>query len=275
MEILHTTSADGTRLRLGRWGSPGRNLLLIHGLAEHLGRYDHIAKSLAGAGWHVTAVELRGHGESEGRRGHVDMWIRYVEDIQAAAAVAGADKKPMVAVAHSMGGLALLDAMRAPIHPPVQAVALSNPLLGTTEDPPAWKLAAARVLSRLLPWLPTPNELDPGAISRDPEIVRRYQQDPLVYSTITPRWATEMMAAIARSLEHAPRYTRPLRMMVGTADRICDPGVAQRLAAQWGGAADLVLYEGFYHELFNEPEADRQRVLSELAAWLDDLELDG
>ncbi len=271
MQILHTTSADGTRLRLGRWGSPGRNLLLIHGLAEHLGRYQHVGEALADAGWRVTAVELRGHGESEGQRGHVKRWLHYVEDVRAAAGVAGADHNPMVAVAHSMGGLVTLSALQHLVHPPIQAVALSNPLLKVATEPPAAKVLAARIGSRLLPRLPQSSGLDAALISRDPEVVARYTADPMVYGTITPRWFRCMIKAQAEVHAYAGQYRIPLRMMVGTADGICDPQAALQFADAWGGPVERAVYEGLYHELFNEPE--KETVLADLISWLDGLPL--
>jgi acylglycerol lipase len=271
MEVLHTRSADGTRLRLGRWGRPGRNVLLVHGLAEHLGRYQHVGAALAAAGWRVTAVELRGHGESEGRRGHVRAWMKYVEDLQAAAAVAGADHKPTVLVAHSMGGLVSLDALRTPVHPPIQAVALSNPLLQAADELPGLQQAAVRVASRLLPFVSIPTGLDANAISRSPEVVRAYEQDPLVFGTVTPRWFREHTRAIERVLTAAPSYRIPLRMMVGTADAICDHKASLDFAGRWGGPCTPVVYEDHYHELFNEPDQDT--IINDMIEWLGALEL--
>ena len=168
-----------------------------------------------------------------------------------------------------MGGLVALDALREPLHPAPVAVALSSPLLGVKVEAPPIKLALAGVLSRLLPWLPLANELDTHAISRDPEVVRTYESDPLVFSTITPRWFTEMNRARERVREAAPRGRLPLRMMVGTADRICDHEASLAFAEAWGGPTTVAVYEGHYHELFNEP--DKADILAELVAWLDEV----
>ena len=148
MKFLHTRSDDGTKLRLARWNEEGeRDIFLIHGLAEHLGRYEHIGAFFAEKGWRVTALELRGHGESEGKRGHTESWDRYVEDVQAAMGTIG---KEMTIVAHSMGGLVTLAAMMHPMAPKVHSVVLSNPLIGLFGSEAKIKLLIGRALSRLI-----------------------------------------------------------------------------------------------------------------------------
>ncbi len=259
-------SRDGTRLRLVQWevADPQGEVLVVHGLAEHAGRYGHVARALNQAGYRVSLVELRGHGQSEGKRGAVSAWSEYVEDLGAAAAFL---RKPFVLLAHSMGGLVALDALRGPLREQTRALALSNPLTGVAVVPPWYLELAKKSLSRLLPQLALKNPLDPQHISRDPKVVAAYLADPLVFSTIRPRWATEMEAAIARVQAHAGQYELPLLAMVGTADRICDPQAFLALAARWGSPrVERKVYEGLYHELFNEPE--QQVVLADLIEWM-------
>ncbi len=265
MPEMHTLrSTDGTALRVARWGSADRDVLIVHGLAEHAGRYEHVAAALVAAGWRVTLLELRGHGRSEGRRGHVMSWQDYADDVRAAATFVG---RPFVLLAHSMGGLVSLSTLLEPMSPAVRALALSNPLLGVKVQAPAIKIKAAKLLSRLLPWLPLSNELDTNAISRDPAVVRAYEADPLVYGKITPRWYTEMLAAQVRVHAAAASYRLPLHLMVSDADQMCDHEAALRLFAAYGGPKSHVLYPHLYHELFNEPE--QKQVLAELIAWLE------
>lgn len=268
MNSFETRSADNTRVHLSRWGENNeKNVLLVHGLAEHVGRYTHVAERLVRDGFRVTFVELRGHGQSEGRRGHVERWRRYTEDLRAAAATIG---RPFALVAHSMGGLVSLDAVLEPIAPPLLGLALSNPLVRPAIVAPPMKLKAARVLSRILPWIPLKNEIDTHLICRDKAVVRDYEADPLVYGTISPRWGMEMLEASERVQAAPQRCTVPLRMMVSDADQICDHTASVALAERWGGPHTLVLYRGLYHELFNEPE--KAQVLDELCAWLHTLD---
>ena len=266
METITIKSKDGTALRLGRWGDGERDVLLVHGLAEHAGRYEHVGQALAARGWRVTVVELRGHGQSEGRRGHVDAWQDYLDDMAAALDTLG---DQVAVVGHSMGGLVAMSALAAAAPPAVLGVAVSNPLLGVRVKAPAIKVKAARLLATLLPWLPLSNELDTKKISRDPEVVAAYEQDPLVFSTITPRWFREMNDAIDSVRAQAPRATTPLYMLVSEGDEICDPASAREIVGTWAGPTQVSEYGELYHELFNEPE--KEQVLKDLGDWLEGL----
>lgn len=263
MQRLDLYSADRTRLTGWRWDPPEvrGDVLLVHGLAEHLGRYGHVVRALNAAGYRVTGVELRGHGSSDGRRGHVDTWAQYVEDLRAAAAAIGG---PHAILAHSMGGLVALDHLR---EGSAWAAVVTAPLLGVAVRPPRWKVAAANVLSRWLPRLPMSNELDTRDISTDPEVVRAYEADPLVYGTVTPRWFTEMNAARERVLAHAERYEVPLLAAWGTGDRITSGAAIEAFASRYGGPVETRPYEGLFHEILNEP--DKEAILDGIVTWLD------
>ncbi len=266
MQALQVNSADGTPLHVVRWGEGKRDVLMVHGLAEHAGRYAHVAAALNQAGYRATFVELRGHGDSGGKRGHVSSWRRYAEDLWAAGKTIG---DQYAIVAHSMGGLVALDAVRELLGQPVLGLALSNPMVGLAFQPPKLKVRASRVLSRLAPAINFKNELDASKISRDPEVVRRYEADPKIFDTITPRWFVESVDAMARVKAAAPRMTLPLMMMVGESDAICDHREMLALATRWGGPRAVHRYPALYHELFNEPE--KTEVFADLTRWLDGL----
>ena len=260
-------SRDGTSLNLRVWKPEVRmrgRVLLVHGLAEHMGRYEHVARALNAAEFGVWGVELRGHGDSEGRPGHTERWRDYVDDVRAAAYAIG---EPFYLVGHSMGGCVALDLVRGAPKPQVLGVALSNPLLGVAVEPPAWKTMAGRLMSNIWPTLSLANEIDPTWVSRDPNVVAAYQDDPKVFSVVSARWYTELVAAMERIHGHAGRYRSPLLLLVGTSDRLVDPDASQAFFGSYGGTdKDMLVYDGFYHELFNEPEKDR--VFHDLITWL-------
>ncbi len=258
-----TDSADGTRLRLVRFGPAtpegGRDLLVVHGLAEHAARYAHVANALAARGWRVTVLELRGHGHSGGKRGHVLRWQEYVDDVNAAVKTISPD---YCLLAHSMGGLVSLESVRLGLTP--RRLALSNPLLGVRVQAPVLKEMGARAISRIWPTLSLTNELDPSMLSRDPAIGEAYAKDPLVYNTVTPRWYTEMRAAIVRAT--GATYTLPIRAHLSETDPITDPPVTRTLAAKTP-SMDCREYPGMLHELFNEH--GKEQVIADVAEWLE------
>lgn len=266
---MHTetiSSRDGLELRVARWEPPDEvagQLVLVHGLGEHLGRYDYVATQLAAAGWRVSALDLRGHGESGGKRGHVDAWSDYLNDLRALVATVDG---PFVLLAHSMGGLVVLDYLRDATG--VRAAVLSGPAVGVAVPIPGWKNAGARVLTRLLPRLSMDNEIDPQWICSDPAVVSAYQQDPLVFSTVTPRWFTEMLTAVDRVHAHAPRYDIPMWIGWGEGDRLVSTEALARLAKAIPSATARP-WPGLYHEILNEPVRDD--ILAEILAWLADL----
>ena len=263
-KTLSTLSADGTRLRLARWNDQGsKDLLVIHGLAEHIGRYAHVAQYFAEQGWRVTVLELRGHGLSEGARGHTMLWQHYADDLQAALGVIA---RPCSILAHSMGGLITLWSMRLSLHPEVKSVVLSNPLLGLYKQPALSKVVVGRVVSRALPWVRVSNEVDPRKLSRDQDVVEAYKADPMVYNKVTTRWAQEMLQAQETVFAAAQNNHRPLLLLIGGQDQICSPASAEEYFVSYSGPKQLQRFPDCYHELFNEPE--KAEVFECIHQWL-------
>ncbi|MBT3217979.1 MAG: alpha/beta hydrolase [Proteobacteria bacterium] len=265
MKQLNLNSMDGTPIRGYRWepvGEAKADILLCHGLAEHMGRYLYVANSLAKANYRVTGIELRGHGHSGGKRGHVNRWQDYVEDLKSGARTIEGDH---FVLAHSMGGLVGLDHLRSATN--VRGFITTGPLLGVAVATPKWKVIAGRLLSRLLPSLSMVNELDPSTVCSDPDVVRAYAEDPLVFNTVTPRWFTELTAALDRVHGHAPHYQIPSLLMWGERDVIVGIDEIHDFAARFGGKLDTRGWQGLFHEILNEPVKDE--VLGVILEWLD------
>jgi alpha-beta hydrolase superfamily lysophospholipase len=264
--IADIKSADGTPLALFRWEGTDTSkghLLIVHGLAEHMGRYEEVGGWCADAGYRATGLELRGHGDSGGKRGHILSWSEYVADVDAAVKSLETDR--LVVLAHSMGGLVVLDWLRNNADK-AKAVALSAPLLQASVKAPRWKVMAANVLSRITPGLVMANEIPPSDVSRSPEIVKNYASDSRIFHGVTPRWYTEMNATQARVVEHAPSYRTPARFVWGTDDKIVSPEAIERFAGAYGGPGSQRSWKGLYHELLYEPE--KEQVREDLFSWL-------
>lgn len=262
-------SADGTRLAYRAWPHPGATVTfaVVHGLGEHSGRYERFARGMADHGMATYAFDLRGHGESAGRRGHVDSWAQWVDD--AAAFVALVEREApgeVIPLGHSFGGAITLSAVRAGKLAKARRFVLSSPALKLKAAVPAWKLGMARLASRLTPSLALDNEVDPGTVSRIPEVVEAYRTDPLVHAKISARTYAEWTRAAAENLEKAGDVQIPFLILAGTADRLIDPAGSEELHRRAPKQSELRLLDGRFHEPFNDEGSDE--VFDLIADWV-------
>jgi acylglycerol lipase len=261
---------DGTRLFYQCWVPEAFSMcmVIVHGLGEHSGRYANPVSFFTAKGFAIYAMDNRGHGRSSGIRGHVNEFKEYRDDLASFVETvrAHSGKEQVLMVGHSLGGLISLSYTLASPGP-VQGLVLSSPGLRPKKDPPAIKAFLGRVLSRLLPSLTLSNEIDPQHICRDPDVVQRYVDDPLVHNRVSTRFYTEFMKESARVMAEAPRLRVPLLLMQAGGDLLVDPS-ASREFYERAGSADKTfrLYDHCYHELFNEPE--KERVFQDMEAWI-------
>ncbi|MFG6468948.1 alpha/beta hydrolase [Roseateles sp. BYS87W] len=270
-----TTADDGRLLHLRHWPLPGERrgqVLLVHGLGEHSGRYQAVAAALNAAGWQVHGWDHRGHGASDGPRGDIPEPHALLRDT---ARVIDAVREPgrFVLLGHSLGGLVAarfaaeaLQDRPAAWSRPLDALVLSSPAL----DPglnAGQKLALA-LASRLAPGLAVSNGLKPDWICRDPAVVQAYVNDPLVHDRITARLTRFIVDAGAEVQAVAARWQLPTLLMWAGADRCVAPAGSQALADAAAATGQLTAraWPGLAHEIFNEPE--RAQVLAALTAWL-------
>jgi alpha-beta hydrolase superfamily lysophospholipase len=243
-------------------------LFLVHGLAEHSGRYEPMASWFAERGSAVHAFDLRGHGLSEGARGHLRNFDEYLDDVAVVLDRVRSTHPnlPIFLVGHSMGGLIVATFARER-RPDIAAVVTSGAALQIREGLPGWMVPAARILSHLLPRLRMSNEIDPDDLSRDPEVVRAYIEDPLVFDKITTSLASQVFGAIRRTAAGGKDVRLPMLLLHGGADPICPAEGSRAFHAQLDGAQSrLCIYPELRHEIFNEPE--REQVFETLLGWV-------
>ncbi|HUZ87118.1 MAG TPA: lysophospholipase [Candidatus Micrarchaeaceae archaeon] len=262
-------SADGTRLAYRSWPVSGAAITfaVVHGLGEHSGRYERFARGMARFQMGTYAVDLRGHGLSQGQRGHVDSWSQWVDD--AAAFVRHVQELvpgEVVPLGHSFGGAVLLSTVLAGKVSQSRRFVLSSAALRLKVAVPAWKMTLGRVASRVTPRLSMSNEVDPGTVSRIPEVVEAYRTDPLVHSKISSRTYTELLRAQQDIFARAGEIRVPFLILAGTDDRLIDPQGSVVLHEKAPEMSELRLLEGRYHEPFND--RDDQEVFLAIADWL-------
>lgn len=269
-------TSDGLELALYRWPltAPLRaTVALLHGLAEHAGRYAALADRLGAVGIELVAVDLRGHGRSPGERAWITRFDDYLLDAQALLKAAARPGVPLFLMGHSMGGtLATLFAIErlqafATEVQPIAGLVLSSPALAPGKDVPRWMLAASRIVSR---WWPRYGamKIEPALLSRDARVVQANRSDPLVHHSAVPaRTGAEILAAMAR-IEHGRAALQlPVLIYHGTADKLTEPEGSRAFAAHVGSPdRTLTLYEGAYHETMND--LDRTRVIEALTQWI-------
>ncbi len=265
-------TADGLSLFAQGWQPDGDTravVCLVHGLGEHSGRYPHVAAALTQAGYAVLAPDLRGHGRSKGRLGHAPSWDSLLDDTARLLEEAAErfPSLPRFLYGHSLGGtLVLTYALRR--NPNPKGVIATGPLLRPAFTPPRWKVTLGRLLYGLWPTFSLNNELDPQGVSRDPDVVDAYVNDPLVHDRLSARLGLDMLEAGEWVLEHADQLSVPLLLMQGSDDRLCSVQAGREFADRATAHCTYKSWRGLYHEIHNEPE--QQQVFEAMIAWLDE-----
>jgi len=272
----HLTTSDELKLFSQSWipHDPVGTIVLVHGLAEHSTRYKETAEFFSANRWAVFTADLRGHGLSADKRHasrvHVKAFSDYSRDVDALITdcLQTVKDKPLFLLGHSMGGLITLGYV-LDFPEKLTGAVVSSPALGTHPDfePPRLLKYLVKLLSRIAPRMSFKSDLDTSSVSRDPLVVKAYEDDPLITKKVTARWYDSMMKAMKTVNDNAALLRLPLLLMQSGADKLIDPMAAGR----WAETApaehvELVVWEGLYHEMLNEPE--RAQVRSRILDWL-------
>lgn len=266
-------TADGLNLRARWWpaGDDPRGVVaVIHGAAEHIGRYDAFAGALNRRGFAVTGFDMRGHGRSDGRRLFVRSFDRLVDD--AARLLARITEiypgRPLFLFGHSTGGtVATLLALTHPVQ--LESLILSGPLLKVGENFSPLTIRLAKLLGRFAPRLPL-DRIDASHVSRDEDVVQDYEADPLVYHGRIPAGTGAAGIRAIQQIEQEESSLRlPILILHGTADKLADVDGSRRLYRRAASTdKTLKLYEGFYHEVLKD--LGKEKVLADLLIWLEE-----
>jgi alpha-beta hydrolase superfamily lysophospholipase len=244
-------------------------LAIIHGFGEHSGRYANVVNHLTPQGYAVYGFDLRGHGRSPGQRGHINSWDEYREDARAFLHMASKREpnQPVFMLGHSMGALIALDYL---LHDPagLQGAVISGAPLEPVGVAKPFLVLLARVLSRVWPRFSMPLGLDPKGISRDTEVVKAYQADPLVHGKTTVRWGMEILQTIEWVKAHAAEVRIPILLIHGGSDPLNSPnGTRSFFANVTFPDKEMKIYPGSYHEAHND--LDYGQVMKDMAQWLE------
>ncbi len=267
-------SADGLEIFAQGWEPediPIKGVVcLIHGIGEHTGRFEHVAKALTDAGYVLMGADWRGHGRSAGKHGHVPSMEAILKDIDRVLEEAKHryEEIPLFLYGQSLGAIMVLyySLKRKPL---INGIIATSPALHTSLDEQPVKLMAARILGSVIPGMTLHSGLVPEQLSRDSVTVQAYIDDPMVHYRLSLGFGKKLLEARSWTLEHAPELELPLLLMHGKADKIAYPSGSIDFAAPIDEKCTLVLWDEAFHELHNEPE--RAEVFEVIITWLDKL----
>jgi acylglycerol lipase len=265
-EVEMRTTRDGVEQLVRSWPTsepPWARMLIVHGIAEHSGRYEAVGAGFAKRGIECSSFDLRGHGKTAGRRGYVESFDRFLDDVEDHLARHRESGLPVVLLGHSLGGL-IAAAYAASDRPPPDRLVLSAPALDATV--PGWQRIAAPILAKRLPTLAIPNPIDVSMLSRDPEVGRAYLDDPLNYRKTTAKLGNEIFGAMERTKRALTRIAVRTLVIHGGEDRLVPTAFSEAIGTL--PDATRKVYPGLRHECFNEPEGPE--VVAFIERWLRD-----
>jgi alpha-beta hydrolase superfamily lysophospholipase len=268
---LSWKTPDGVRLYAVEWrpARPRAAAVLVHGLGEHCRRYDHLAEAFSTAGIALLGFDHRGHGRSEGKRGHIPSMAKAMDDINHFLTDAGErfSGLPRFLYGHSMGGLMVLNHTLTR-HAEIAGVVCTSPGLSPGQPVKPFKLFLANLLYSLMPTFTLANGLDVENLSHDRKVIEAYKNDPLVTPMVSSALGLDIINTGRWVEEHGEDFALPLLLMQGLGDHVVLPAATRRFAARV--PRPLITFKelpGLYHEMHNEVE--KKDIFAEMIAWME------
>ena len=247
-------------------------ILLVHGLGEHGGRYRVLGMDLCADGYALITYDFRGHGKSDGPRGHTPSYTAWLNDINGMLQEIRCQfyKQKIFLYGHSLGGNQVLNYILRE-NPDVVGAIVTSPALQVVSMPAAWKFSLAVIANLILPIISLPNGLDLKYLSHNPDVVSAYENDPLTHDKISARAFISFFEAGKWAIDHASLLSIPLLLMHGVEDKITSPAASEDFAKKAGDICSLKLWDDSYHELHNE--LNRDDIVQTIVKWLDTISL--
>ena len=244
-------------------------LLAVHGLGDHSGRFEAVAAAAVERGLDFYALDLRGHGRSQGRRGHAAALDRLLQDVDRFRRRARAETsaKPTILLGHSLGGLVVGRYVQEFGFPGLYGAVLVAPFLEVALKPPAWKLRLGGIADRILPALTLGNEIAVDDQFRDVAERQRWLADPLVHDRISARLFNEMQRNARLFRSRVDQMRTPFLVLVPGDDRIVSASATVECTKRFGGPVDVRDYPGAFHALLQDPSTDR--VIADISDWIE------
>lgn len=242
-------------------------IALVHGMGEHSGRYRRFAEYLTGKGIAIISYDQRGHGKSEGKKGHITHYNQLLDGIDELLERTRLQfkDKPVFLYGHSMGGNLVLNyALKKPHK--VKGLIVTGPLLRLAFEPPIIKVKLAYLMRNLYPSFTLGTNLNTEHLSRDKDVVKAYQKDRLVHDRISSSFFINTYEAGLYALQHANELKVPTLLMHGGEDKITSADASEEFSKKARVVCDFVRWEGMYHEIHNEPE--KEAVLDQVGDWI-------
>lgn len=249
--------------------NPKAHVALVHGYGDHSGRYRRTIDALVKDGFAVHAFDYRGHGQADGRRGYAEKWTDFLSDLELflEKTKGKTGGKKLFVLAHSHGGLMLVHHLHERGDAGLSGAVVSAPYLKLAITPPAFKLFSAKIVGKIIPWLPIATELTSKDLTADAELQAEADRDPLYGRVVTPRWFLESTAAQGKALTWGSDVKLPVFVFCGEKDGVASPAATKKFFGTIASADKTFKeYPGTFHEPWND--VNRADVWRDISLWI-------